>query len=442
MKRTKLLGIIIFIMSITTVFSVMELKDIKANGTTEQIENATEYETESDFQEETTLAEEETTSNQAMVPNNNIVVGVANNLKIVPTKNSIKIYWEKALNATSYNVLRSNTKNGTYQIISTNNSNCYFYDKNVKKGTTYYYKIQSLNNNTSKTAFSGRKSGKIISSFKIKLKKKKGVNYITWEKVSGAKGYKIMISSKKKGKYTTLKSVSKNKYVSYKLIKKGKKYYKVVPYYIVNGRKVYGQESSPKKINITRVKLSVKFINQYPNLPTGCEATALTMALNYHGFKVKKETIAKKYMKKASVPGDFYNYFLGNPFSDSGLGIYAPGLKKTANRYLKTKDTELRAYDITGASIDKICSYVATGHPVCIWTTYSLYKDPIVTASWTINGKKYNWKMNEHCMTVIGFDKKKDTLIIADPARGIMEYSRDVINKRNKQYNRMAVVIK
>lgn len=45
-------------------------------------------------------------------------------------------------------------------------------------------------------------------------------------------------------------------------------------------------------------------------------------------------------------------------------------------------------------------------------------------------------------MTVIGFDKKKDTLIIANPVDGIKEYSRKLIEKRNKQYNRMAVVIK
>ena len=45
-------------------------------------------------------------------------------------------------------------------------------------------------------------------------------------------------------------------------------------------------------------------------------------------------------------------------------------------------------------------------------------------------------------MTVIGFNIEQDTIIVADPARGIMEYPASLINKRHEQYDRMSVVIK
>ena len=388
----------------------------------------------------------QSTNDVTTTQNNDVTVRVGKTeiSKLIFQKNNIKIYWNKADNATGYNVLKSNTKNGTYEVIAKDIRNCYYCDTKVKGGAKYYYKIQSINTKFDGMIYSDSESKECITLYKpsISLKTEKGVYYLSWKSSSTADGYEIRISSGKKGSYSVLKRVTANKYQSYNLIKKGRKYYKVVPYYNVNGKKIYGQPYKTKKIQITKVKLPVKYICQYPNLPTGCEATALTMALNYHGFNVSKETVAGNYMPRVAIPGDFYNNFPGNPFSSSGLGIYAPGLTRTANNYLTGQNTKLRAYNITGASISKICKYVATGHPVCIWTTYYLNSSPRVTSSWSINGKTYYWKSNEHCMTVIGFNKKKGTLIIANPASGIKEYSKSLINKRNKQYSRMAVIIK
>lgn len=286
-----------------------------------------------------------------------------------------------------------------------------------------------------------RKILKKSNKFKVYLKTERGVYYLTWKKDTEAKGYEIQIREHKKASWKYFKTMKGNKYRSYRLVKNGKKYYRVISWKIVDGKKVYQKRYKAKKVNIKKIMLPIKYLCQYPSLPTGCEATALTMVLNFHGFEVSKETMVAKYMEKREIPGDFYNYFIGNPFSKSGLGIYAPGLTKTANSYLKKQNTKLRAYDVTGSSISKICKYVAKGYPVCIWTTYDLDKGPKVTGKWKINGKMYYWKSNEHCMTVIGFNKKRKKLIIANPAKGIREYSMKVIQKRNRQYHKMAVVI-
>lgn len=191
----------------------------------------------------------------------------------------------------------------------------------------------------------------------------------------------------------------------------------------------------------TRLKLPIKYICQYPEMPTGCEATALTMVLNYLGFDVEKETIAADYVKKTDYPGDFIHYFMGDPFSEKGYGMYSPALTNTANDFLESRNSDLKAYDITGEGMDKICEYVSRGMPVCIWTTYYLERDPKVTKEYTLNGKDYQWKSNEHCMVVIGYDLEKDTLILANPAEEIKEYPRNLIEKRNRQFDEMAVVI-
>lgn len=217
-----------------------------------------------------------------------------------------------------------------------------------------------------------------------------------------------------------------------------------------NAKETYEVKKIEKKVekkdvmvNKNQVELKVEYISQYPELPTGCEATALTMALSYRGFPIAKEDIARNYMDKTDYPGDFIHYYVGDPFTETGLGIYAPGLSRTANNYLKTQNTQYKAFDISGTSFDKLFDYIRQGNPVIIWTTYHLERDPKESSAYTLDdGKTYTWKSNEHCMVLIGFDLEADTVTIANPAIGIVRYPQKLIEKRYNQFERMAVVIK
>lgn len=58
--------------------------------------------------------------------------------------------------------------------------------------------------------------------------------------------------------------------------------------------------------------LNVSFINQYPNLPLGCEATSLAQLLNYKGVSVAKTKIADEMTKS---PNKNQNLgFVGSPY--------------------------------------------------------------------------------------------------------------------------------
>lgn len=85
-------------------------------------------------------------------------------------------------------------------------------------------------------------------------------------------------------------------------------------------------------------KLHVDVLIQYPELPTGCESVALTIALRYFGYDLKKTDIAKSYLIKGD---DYVTSFVGDPFSYGGAGIYPPGLVKTAEKFIKAKDSPL-----------------------------------------------------------------------------------------------------
>lgn len=82
-------------------------------------------------------------------------------------------------------------------------------------------------------------------------------------------------------------------------------------------------------------------ILQNPELPTGCESVALTMVLKYLGFDLEKTTIADDYLVFADR--NFAMGYIGNPHTEDGAGIFAPGLVKTANNFLEAQESEKEA---------------------------------------------------------------------------------------------------
>ncbi len=193
-------------------------------------------------------------------------------------------------------------------------------------------------------------------------------------------------------------------------------------------------QDAPEETN-----LSVDTIWQLPELPTGCETTALTMVLNYHGFSVDKTTIADDYLVMAT--DDYPVGFSGDPYSYEGAGIWPPGLVKTARKYLSDQDTNLWAHDLSGKSLEDLYGYVAAGYPVLLWVTVD-YSDPSFTDyAYEYNGKTYDWFSNEHCVVLSGYSKVNNTVTIQDPQAGEIVRDADVIADIMNQIGNLAVCI-
>ena len=85
-------------------------------------------------------------------------------------------------------------------------------------------------------------------------------NKITWNKVSGANGYKIYRATSKNGKYSSIKTITSGSTLSYinTGLQTGKTYYyKVRAYRLVNGSKVYGKYSSYASAKPSLLKPSI-----------------------------------------------------------------------------------------------------------------------------------------------------------------------------------------
>lgn len=105
--------------------------------------------------------------------------------------------------------------------------------------------------------------------------------------------------------------------------------------------------------------LDVRLITQRPELPTGCEITAVTMMLAYSGATVDKVALAKEMPFSDSDPNEG---FVGDPFTDNGDSIYPPALLKLVTKYAGS------AVNLSGKSIDQLRDFIdKRQHPVVVW---------------------------------------------------------------------------
>ncbi|BBF43888.1 hypothetical protein lbkm_2576 [Lachnospiraceae bacterium KM106-2] len=175
---------------------------------------------------------------------------------------SIKVTWKKANNANKYYVYRATSKKGTYKKVKTVSSTS-FTDTKLITGKTYYYKIYSVysvGSTVKKSSASSVVSAKPTLSkpvMKTAVPDKKQVK-LTWNKLSGATGYRIYISSKKSRGYKKVADVKGTSYTVKKLKQNHNYYFKIKAYRTVNKTKVMSSASSVKNARTVHAKAPVK----------------------------------------------------------------------------------------------------------------------------------------------------------------------------------------
>jgi len=190
--------------------------------------------------------------------------------------------------------------------------------------------------------------------------------------------------------------------------------------------------------------IEMKNILQKPELPTGCEATALAIVLNFLGFDADKCEIVDHYMPKTTKLYSMNTHFIGNPYKKDGIGCYAPVVAITAENYFRENViTDRTVRNITGATPDELYCYVSLGQPVICWATINM-TNTYVAKTWIAEdtGETVEFYLNEHATVLVGYDTVKKTVTLNDPWRGIVTYSMELFEKRYKQLGQQAIIIR
>lgn len=198
------------------------------------------------------------------------------------------------------------------------------------------------------------------------------------------------------------------------------------------------------------VYIDMENILQNPELPVGCEITALTIYLRYLGFDADKVDLAQNYLPKGGnaqykddllYKDSFFDYFIGDPFS-RGYGCFANAIVKAAEGYIEDNGGGYDVIELSGSHPDVLYDYLAEGIPVICWATDGMI-EPEYYESWYDNatGEKLDWYLNEHCFVLAGFNMNADIVTLNDPMKGIIDYNINKFETRYEQMYSQAIVI-
>ncbi len=136
-----------------------------------------------------------------------------------------KISWKAIDGAEEYKVYYATSKNGTYKRLTTTNKT-YTTHTSAKAGTTYYYKVKAIHENSAaNSAYSSYKYRTCdLPRPDVEIALKKGDPRLTWDKIDGARKYEIYRATSKDGKFTLLKTVTGTSFTNTSA-KAGKTYY-------------------------------------------------------------------------------------------------------------------------------------------------------------------------------------------------------------------------
>ncbi|NHN28502.1 hypothetical protein G9U52_01495 [Paenibacillus sp. S3N08] len=162
-------------------------------------------------------------------------------------------------------------------------------------------------------------------------------------------------------------------------------------------------------------------IRQYPELPSGCEITSLTMMFQYYGIDKGKMELLPELKRdrtplKWNVDGSIA--YWGNPNtgfvgeitgSAKGFGIFHGALFELQKKYIPT------AVDLTNQPFEKLEQQLREGIPSVVWTTIN-YQVPDKWVVWDTPIGPLKTTFMEHAVLLVGFDESN--VYVNDPVSG------------------------
>ena len=171
----------------------------------------------------------------------------------------------------------------------------------------------------------------------------------------------------------------------------------------------------------TSVMLDAPAIRQYPELPSGCELTSLTMLIQFFGINKNKMELVPELTKdptplKRNADGSIA--YWGNPNTgfvgditgaSKGFGIYHTALNELLKKYIPT------AKDFTRQPFEKLEDQLRNGIPSVVWTTIN-YQVPDKWVVWDTPVGPIQTTFMEHAVLLVGFDEQN--VYVNDPYNG------------------------
>lgn len=206
-----------------------------------------------------------------------------------------------------------------------------------------------------------------------------------------------------------------------------------------------------------KVSIDVPLINQYPELPIGCEPTCAAAVLQMLGFETDKIDFTDNYLgwddnfyydnQKQSHGPDPREVFAGDPYN-WGYGCTSTALAASMNRFFDSSGSSVEhkamalEEKLNSADIEKLLD---EGVPIIVWATIDMkplnYRKP---SEWYINDttEKYTWLGNSHTLVLCGYDTNCYYFMDPNDKKEITAYLKLSFLNRFEENGSQAIVVK
>lgn len=284
----------------------------------------------------------------------NIVSGkaypAAAELKASVSYNKVKLTWNKVEGATGYRIERKAAGSSSYKEIETlgKGSSTGYTDKTVKTGTKYTYRVRAYTKADGETVWGGYSNEKTVTpTMAATTVTLKNTSYnsiaVSWKKVSGAHGYKVLRASSANGSYKTVKTIRNDDTFTFTdegLSVGTTYYYKVCAYRSVGGKNVNGTKSEVMSLQAvpTAVELkseaagatAVKLTWSKAKLPSSGGGYYIYQVVDGQEKKIKTcKKSASSYTVKGLTAGEKYTFKVA-PYAKSKNGEAVKGVVSDA----------------------------------------------------------------------------------------------------------------
>ncbi len=183
-------------------------------------------------------------------------------------------------------------------------------------------------------------------------------------------------------------------------------------------------------------------VMQEPELPTGCEVTALCQTLNFLGFDIDKVELADEFMPIDFEGATTMNHaYIGDPKFYDGFGCLPPVIVQTADDYFESVNSPCYAVDMSDTKLEELFYQIEQGRPLILWATIDLWECPTELMWTTADGEEMWFNGMQHCLVIYGYDLDKKIVYAADPLVGNIEYDLERFERMFEIMEEKAVVI-
>ena len=195
------------------------------------------------------------------------------------------------------------------------------------------------------------------------------------------------------------------------------------------------------------------YIDQTRRWVNGCESISAVMALgavggaggpgHLHCAATCPMPRSGSRTGSCGAPDPHYVY-PGDPHDHTGYGCYAPCICQAMTSALEAAGAADRfaVVDETGRSAAELCGYIDQGLPVVFWATLDFQPVPGVDRWRLPNGRMFDWKLNEHCLLLVGYDQ--DRYWFNDPwhNHGLCAQPKELVEECHRAQDLYAVALR